>query len=167
MSTSNKFYEFEALYRQYFHWLLNHVTYFTHDRTVAEDITQQTFYSIYSIYYKEVDTIEVYAPKLFLLTIARRFYIDLCRQNKTVLNKENNLIQYQESCFQSSERCNEIFQLAMVNLEQHERDIFILSYFYGYTQKEIAANLEIPLKTYKLAMKKALRKMEFYLKDAN
>ena len=87
--------DIEKIYEEYFKTINKYLFCLTHNKDIAEELTQETFY-------KAVQKIESYDGKYpiaaWLCKIAKNLWYDLCRKNKKirVLNEEE-LLNIQDS----------------------------------------------------------------------
>lgn len=91
--------------------------------------------------------------------------VNVIRKNKKViqLNPE-----YEEFIASEDEDISLTLSLQelMETLREEEKGVILLKYYYGYTFKEIAEVLEIPLGTAKSALYRALDKLRKNIKEA-
>ena len=66
---------------------------------------------------------------------------------------------------EASERRTEV-RAALKDLPEPQRQALLLAYFGGYTQREVAALVRVPLGTVKTRMAAGMRKMKAALSDA-
>ena len=100
----------EKIYEEYFKTVNKYLFCLTHDSTIAEDLTQETFY-------KAVKKIDTYKGEckisVWLCQIAKNLWYDQCRRKKVFINIEDSNPTY-EQCVNSTE------EKAILNEEKME-----------------------------------------------
>ena len=84
--------DIKQIYEEYFETVNKYLFCLTHDNDISEELTQETFY-------KAVQKINTYKGKckmsVWLCQIAKNLWYDQCRNNKKVINIEENLFDAQ------------------------------------------------------------------------
>ncbi|WP_319799500.1 sigma-70 family RNA polymerase sigma factor [Jeotgalibacillus aurantiacus] len=130
----------------------------------ALDVVQEVAYRSF----KKIDTLK--NPEFFktwLLKIAITCSIDLVRKNKRVVQLNP---QYEETLQDTG--VNDIslsitLQYMIDQLNEDEKSMVILRYYEGYSFKEIADLLDIPLGTAKTIFYRAIRKLRHDFKEGD
>ncbi|GGD18546.1 sigma-70 family RNA polymerase sigma factor [Pontibacillus salipaludis] len=121
----------------------------------ALDVVQEVAYRSF----KKMDTLK--HPEYFktwLIKMAITCSIDLIRKNKKVITIDTNYENYIGTEDQDTALSITLHEL-LDKLNEEEKSIIILKFYQGYTFKEIADILEIPLGTAKSNMYRALQKL--------
>lgn len=159
----------EALYDRYASIVLGLTIKIVGDRTVAEDVLQETFWKVW----KSADT---YQPERgsfasWLFRIARNLAIDAYRRRSTrpqVLpdanDNESVLEQVPDPEMNVAEEAqlkiqNKRIHVALASLPGVQRQVIELAYFYGMTRQEIAAATGEALGTIHTRARLGLRKL--------
>ena len=132
---------------------------------MAEDIVQNLFIQLWEN--KKLDNIE--NPERFLLRATKYKCIDYLRTKKT--NKEISLAELPDDLLTETNQLSEediepLLYYFTAKLPPKTREVFLLSRKSGLTYKEIAAELDISVKTVENQMSRALRMMKELLKKS-
>lgn len=145
----------------------------SHQET-AEEITQDVFLRVWN----NAGSYQAQKGKVstWIASITRNRAIDMIRhyqirlESQTVswdavpnadLPNKDNL----EHKIERSERRSQV-RSALVNLPSEQKDALALAYFLGYTHREIAETLGLPLGTVKTRIRLAMQKLRGYLNGA-
>jgi len=147
------------LYNQYAEAMLGVCYRYTKSLADAEDVLQETFLKIWNNFSQYDKT----KGKLFtwIVNIARNLAIDFTR-SKGFKNQQKNLDVDKIVSFIDSRRSTSFnpdqvgLKKLLDNLKPEQREILDLVYFNGYTQAEVAEELNIPLGTVKTRIRMAL-----------
>lgn len=159
---------FNYLYDNYAGALYGVIIKILDKQEVASDILQEVFVKIW----RNIDSYDAGRGRLYtwMLNIARNAAIDTLRssgynQEKNTQYSIDNMSAH-ESRLSISMKTDHIGlkQLLLVLKEEH-RQVIDLSYFKGYTQEEIAKELDIPLGTVKTRCRKALLQLKDIMKS--
>lgn len=159
---------FSYLYDNYAAALNGIIIRMVEEQQLAEDILQEAFIKIWNNFNQYDNT----KGRLFtwMINITRNLTIDTLRskgykKQQKISKDENSVSNYHDKSF-SADRFDSIGLMKQVaNLKPSQKTIIDLAYFSGYTQEEIAKEMEIPLGTVKTRMRSAileLRKMLEY-----
>lgn len=159
---------FEMLFRTYYQPLCNYAYTFVQDRDEAEEIVQSTFLSVW----EKKETLEIQtAVKPYLYAMVRNACLNVLKHEKIKQQHAAIELAVAERSAESvartvmaSELETKIYQ-AMDVLPPQCRTIFKLSRFEELKYAEIAAQLDISIKTVENQMGKALKIMREQLKD--
>jgi len=166
VNSNNQNIAFDRLYSEYHDWLLKKMLHMTHNRTLSEDITQNTFLIIYLKYYSTTDSdFKINFPKSFLFTIARNLLFNFYEHEKVVSESTNNLTLYSQMSYESSMNCAQLKTEVAQILDPLEQDIFILWCFYGYTLKEISNIMQLSPSRVFLKLKHSKTKLRVGLRN--
>ncbi|MES2798963.1 MAG: RNA polymerase sigma factor [Bacteroidota bacterium] len=150
---------FEVLYDNYSSALFGVCLKIVNDQAVAEDVLQDAYLKIWS----NIQSYDSSKGSIFtwMLNIARNSAIDKYRQQKkrngsAIQNSANdvsNLLSNSEENNINTIGLNELIQ----KLPVEQQEIIEYLYFRGYTQQELADELNIPLGTVKTRSRAALK----------
>ncbi len=139
--------------------ILHYIYCYVHDKKVAEDITQDTFFEFWKAR-KRLDTAQ--SPKSFLYKIARNRALNyITRLHHTVAIDDEEEFLSLKSSDNPEEKLEadtlaKVLELAINNLPPRCRSVFILSRYNELSYNEIAETLNISLQTVKNQVNKAL-----------
>jgi RNA polymerase sigma-70 factor (ECF subfamily) len=161
----------ERVYQRYFQPAYSLAYRMVRESTMAEDIVQEAFFSLWrkaSSYQPQQGSV-----RTWLLAIVRHRAIDTMRATAHretqwtpfPMENEHELSYEQPEVWEQAWRQEraEIIHRALAQLPPEQRQVIELSYFVGYTQVEIAERWNIPLGTVKGRIRLGLRKMEHLL----
>ena len=165
---------FEALYDRYASAAMGLAVKITRDKTIAEDIVQEAFWTVWEKAAK-------FNPKRgnflnWLFTITRNLSLDSWRRFQSRPQPLANADAQEQLTYAQSDdvdvahavwslRTREHVRLAIADLPQEQRDVIELAYFYGKTRREIAAETNIPLGTIHTRARLALQKLQAALQN--
>lgn len=135
------------------------------DASVATDILQEAFVKIWRM----IDSYDPGKGRLFtwMFNIARNTAIDLLRSKEWENRKRSNsLTDDYTQLPDNSQLPSDWPELRGIvhTLKEEHKTIIVLSYFEGYTQKEIADMEQIPLGTVKTRLRSALLQLKKKIK---
>lgn len=147
------------LYEHYSATLYGCVIQIIPDRTLAEDTLQEVFLKIF----QKIDLYDVEKGRLFtwMMQLTRNMAIDKVRSKSYKENQKVETLDVREteSRGQQSEMPS-MDHLGMdkilFSLDEAHKKVIDLAYFQGYTQTEIARELDLPLGTVKTRVRNAL-----------
>lgn len=150
---------FEYLYENYSNTLYGVVYRIVNDEEIARDLIQEIFVKIWK-------NIQSYSPQkgriyTWMLNISRNAAIDKLRSKS--FGKKNKTQSIDNSVHAVSSHSEEMFVdhigLEKVLKQLDENQILLIQkvYFEGYTQAELAEEMEIPLGTIKTRIRKAIK----------
>jgi len=156
---------FSYLYDNYCSALYGIILEIIADRETADDILQEVFLTIW----KKIKSYDASKGRLFtwMVSITRHLTIDVVRSKTYRNNKKNDDIA-DELFFCNHNNAVHLnldcigLKKAVQKLKPQYRSIIELSYFYGYTQEEIAKIEAIPLGTVKTRLRTALTVLRVY-----
>lgn len=133
----------------------------------AKDLLQEIFIKIW----RNIDSYDATKGRLYtwMLNIARNAAIDVLRssgfnQDKKISELENN-VHVDTAALSTSIKTDHMGLKQIVNgLKEEYRQIIDLAYFKGYTQEEIAKELNIPIGTVKTRSRSALIQLKSLMK---
>lgn len=128
----------------------------------ALDVIQETAYRSFKNF-KSLNNVEYF--KTWLTKITINCAIDHIRKNKKVVQlipEYEELIEVRDEDIPLKLTINELLN----TLDEDEKSVIILKYYYEYTFKEISEILEIPLGTGKSILYRALGKLRKKAKEA-
>lgn len=153
---------FGYLYENYSPVLYGVVLRVVNQEEAANDTLQEVFVKIW----KNIDSYDATKGRLYtwMLNIARNTAIDMLRSknykyDKKIQNFENTVHKDVDN-LSSSPSINHIgLEKVLKELKEEQQVIIHLAYFKGYTQEEIAKELDMPLGTVKTRIRNALIKL--------
>jgi RNA polymerase sigma factor (sigma-70 family) len=162
----------EALYERYGRPAYSLARRILTDDTLAQDVVQEVFLSLWRDarrFDAERGTVATY-----LLSMTHHRAVDVVRREENLrrwrtsdegLELEPDPKARVEDEVEASERRTEV-RAALAELPAAQREALLLAYFGGYTQREVAALLGVPLGTVKTRMAAGMRKMKEALQEA-
>ena len=162
----------EALYDRYGRAAYSLARRILTEETLAQDVVQEVFLSLW----RDARRFDAGRGTVatYLLSMTHHRAVDVVR-------REENLRRWRtsdeglelapdpkarvEDEVEASERRNEV-RAALAELPAAQREALLLAYFGGYTQREVAALVGVPLGTVKTRMAAGMRKMREALQDA-
>ncbi|WP_029326652.1 sigma-70 family RNA polymerase sigma factor [Bacillus coahuilensis] len=146
---------------QYRDYVFKTAFFITRSRSLADDITQETFIRIYSKY-GSYDTIRPLKPWIYTITVnVTRTHLKKQRW-VSLLPFSTNLVKEQleslDETVMKSEELNELWNVVQ-NLSIKSREVIMLHFYHGFTLKETAEILSIPLGTCKSRLHTALKQL--------
>lgn len=155
---------FTALYNTYYSSLFGVLVKLVNDHEKAEDLLQDTFIKVWT-HLHQYDPAQG-RPYTWLLTITRHVAMDELRHRKV----QAQAVTYM--CERTSEGTPSTFHEGLLNgsiftlLPPKYRQIIELTYLHGWTQQEIAQELDLPLGTIKTHTRNALLELkQFFRQD--
>jgi RNA polymerase sigma-70 factor (family 1) len=157
---------FAELFKRYFDQLYENLFKYTQRHIDAEDIVQNTFVKAWE---KRAIFREVKDPMNWLFITARNEYLDRLRRNRLSDRYRQHIIEVftdstdtPESVFIGKES-NNIYQQAISQLPEKQKQAFLLSREAGLTYEEIAAKMFIEKTTVKAHIARALQSIRTFL----
>jgi RNA polymerase sigma-70 factor (ECF subfamily) len=152
---------FEMLYDQYSGAIHGIILSIVKSEAVSEDITQDVFIKVW----KQINSYNAKKGSLFtwMLNIARNASIDYLRKNKKLLIVENQIIDSNVDILAGDSNRQKIDHIGLREfvdrLEPEYRQVVEYLYFKGYTQQEMADELDMSLGTVKTRSRIATREL--------
>jgi RNA polymerase sigma factor (sigma-70 family) len=142
------------------------------DETLAQDVVQEVFLSLW----RDARRFDAGRGTVatYLLSMTHHRAVDVVRREENLrrwrtsdegLELEPDPKARVEDEVEASERRAEV-RAALAELPAAQREALLLAYFGGYTQREVAALVGVPLGTVKTRMAAGMRKMKEALQDA-
>lgn len=159
---------FEMVFRTFYQPLCNYAYTYVQDRDAAEEIVQSTFLNVWE---KGDDLVIHTAIKPYLYAMVRNACLNMIKHEKIKQQHADLELAVADRSTESvahavlASELEEKISLAMNKLPQQCRVVFKLSRFEELKYSEIAAQLDISIKTVENQMGKALRIMREELKD--
>lgn len=155
---------FQAVYDQYhaklFHYFLKRIPHKCGTKEVAKDLTQQAFIKLWQSRHtlSEAHTLDTQ-----LFTIANSIFIDHLRRQAVErkyqhhlednLDEQSSLIYHSHSDYESADYLNAVSE----DLPPIRKNVFMLKIAKGYSNKEVAEQLSVSIKTVEDHYSKALK----------
>ena len=162
----------EALYERYGRAAYSLARRILTEETLAQDVVQEVFLSLWRDAHRfdaGRGTVATY-----LLSMTHHRAVDVVRREENLrrwrtsdegLELEPDPKARVEDEVETSERRAEV-RAALAGLPDAQREALALAYFGGYTQREVAALVGVPLGTVKTRMAAGMRRMKAALRDA-
>ena len=162
----------EALYERYGRAAYSLARRILTDDTLAQDVVQEVFLSLW----RDARRFDAGRGTVatYLLSMTHHRAVDVVRREEKLrrwrtsdegLELEPDPKARVEDEVEASERRAEV-RAALAELPAAQREALLLAYFGGYTQREVAALVGVPLGTVKTRMAAGMRKMKEALQDA-
>ena len=162
----------EALYERYGRPAYSLARRILTDETLAQDVVQEVFLSLW----RDARRFDAGRGTVatYLLSMTHHRAVDVVRREENLrrwrtsdegLELEPDPRARVEDEVEASERRTEV-RAALAELPDAQREALLLAYFGGYTQREVAALVGVPLGTVKTRMAAGMRKMKEALQDA-
>lgn len=151
---------FSTIYEEHYTAVRNFVYYKNGDLNKAEDVAQEAFIKVWNNCKEVIYT----SVKNYLFTIANRIFLNIVRHEKIKLNFNKAHTQQQESETPETvvieKEFKEKLELAIANLSEKNRTVFLLNRIDKKKFKEIAISLDISVKTVEKRMSDALKQLK-------
>jgi RNA polymerase sigma factor (sigma-70 family) len=162
----------EALYERYGRAAYSLARRILTEETLAQDVVQEVFLSLW----RDARRFDAGRGTVatYLLSMTHHRAVDVVRREENLrrwrssdegLEPEPDPKARVEDEVEASERRAEV-RAALGELPAAQREALLLAYFGGYTQREVAALVGVPLGTVKTRMAAGMRKMREALQDA-
>jgi RNA polymerase sigma factor (sigma-70 family) len=162
----------EALYDRYGRAAYSLARRILTDGTLAQDVVQEVFLSLW----RDARRFDVGRGTVatYLLSMTHHRSVDAVRREENLRRWRisDEVLEFQpdpkarvEDQVESAERRAEV-RAALAVLPPAQREALLLAYFGGYTQREVAALVGVPLGTVKTRMAAGMRKLKEALQDA-
>jgi RNA polymerase sigma-70 factor, ECF subfamily len=162
----------EALYERYGRPAYSLARRILTDETLAQDVVQEVFLSLW----RDARRFDAGRGTVatYLLSMTHHRAVDVVRREENLrrwrtsdegLELEPDPKARVEDEVEASERRAEV-RAALAELPAAQREALLLAFFGGYTQREVAALVGVPLGTVKTRMAAGMRKMKEALQDA-
>ena len=162
----------EALYDRYGKAAYSLARRILTEETLAQDVVQEVFLSLW----RDARRFDAGRGTVatYLLSMTHHRAVDVVRREENLrrwrtsdegLELEPDPKARVEDEVEASERRAEV-RAALAELPAAQREALLLAYFGGYTQREVAALVGVPLGTVKTRMAAGMRKMKEALQDA-
>ena len=162
----------EALYDRYGRAAYSLARRILTEETLAQDVVQEVFLSLW----RDARRFDAGRGTVatYLLSMTHHRAVDVVRREENLrrwrtsdegLELEPDPKARVEDEVEASERRAEV-RAALAELPDAQREALLLAYFGGYTQREVAALVGVPLGTVKTRMAAGMRKMKEALQDA-
>ena len=163
---------FAALCGRYESWLINFFYKMCYDRTLAEDLKQETFLRLirHRAKYRPEATFRTY-----LCTVARNLFIDHHRSRKSAPKTISadlrvtedgatlgDLLPAKDAAVEkrvADREATELVRKALEELPEGQRMVFVLAMFQGLKYREISEALAVPVGTVKSRMNAAVSRL--------
>jgi RNA polymerase sigma factor (sigma-70 family) len=162
----------EALYDRYGKVAYSLARRILTDESLAQDVVQEVFLSLWrnaSRFDAGRGTVATY-----LLSMTHHRAVDVVRREENLRRRRTSdeVLEFEpdpapgvEATAEAAERRTEV-RAALAQLPPAQREALALAYFGGYTQREVASLVGVPLGTVKTRMAAGMRKLKEALQDA-
>jgi RNA polymerase sigma factor (sigma-70 family) len=162
----------EALYDRYGRAAYSLARRILTEETLAQDVVQEVFLSLW----RDARRFDAGRGTVatYLLSMTHHRAVDVVRREENLRRWRTSDERLEltpdpkaqvEDEVEASERRTEV-RAALKDLPEPQRQALLLAYFGGYTQREVAALVGVPLGTVKTRMAAGMRKMKEALSDA-
>ena len=162
----------EALYERYGRAAYSLARRILTEGTLAQDVVQEVFLSLW----RDARRFDAGRGTVatYLLSMTHHRAVDVVRREENLRRRRTSDEGLElapdpkarvEDEVEASERRAEV-RSALAELPAAQREVLLLAYFGGYTQREVAALVGVPLGTVKTRMAAGMRKMKEALQDA-
>ena len=142
------------------------------DEVLAQDVVQEVFLSLW----RNAHRFDAGRGTLatYLLSMTHHRAVDVVRREENLRRRRTSdeVLEFQpdpnpgvEAEAEAAERRSEV-RAALAQLPPAQREALALAYFGGYTQREVATLVGVPLGTVKTRMAAGMRKLEQALREA-
>lgn len=131
--------DIEKVYEEYFNTVYKYLLCLTHNKDIAEELTQETFYKAIN----KIDTYkEQYKISVWLCQIAKNLWYDQCRKNKKLVQTSEDILNnLQETITIEDKFISQDEKIAlykkMQNLDEKTREVMYLRITGELSFKEI------------------------------
>ena len=150
--------QFEMAYKQYFASLVGFAYQYVEDSEISEDIVQEMFGKLWD----KSETVDIRTNlKSYLFGAVRNACLNHLRHQKVVASHESERGEERvhQLNFMEMDELQEKVNEALAQLPEKRRQIFELSRFQDKKYHEIAAELDVSIKTVETQMSRALKVM--------
>lgn len=156
---------FESLFRENHAQCVAFATHYMGDSHAAEEVVQQVFLRLW----EKRDSITITGPvKAYLFSAIRNTAISQWRKETVRVDRETHYSTIRDTATEATDQARELerlYQQALDRLPERCREVFVLSRQQQMKYAEIAATLDISVKTVENHMGKALRILHQELKE--
>jgi RNA polymerase sigma factor (sigma-70 family) len=142
------------------------------DEVLAQDVVQEVFLSLW----RDAQRFDAGRGTLatYLLSMTHHRAVDVVRREENLRRRRTSdeVLEFRpdpnpgvEAEAEAAERRSEV-RAALAQLPPAQREALALAYFGGYTQREVAALVGVPLGTVKTRMAAGMRKLQQALREA-
>ena len=149
--------DFERLYKEYYSRVYAFLYKLCHDKEMAEEMTQDTFYELYKSLHKYNGTCQLFT---FIASIAKNVYYKYIRKKKLEYIDIESVIELQDTNDTPEEAClrslrSKEIQTVIERLPKNYRDVVILRIYADLTFPDIANSLGISTSSAKVIFHRA------------
>lgn len=157
---------FQALFRAYYPFLCQYATQLLKEPSAAEEIVQELFVRLWE---KRKETSIEISVKNYLVRAVKNSCLNHIRHFKIksdyIQNIQSEKILYADEEYDAQEELIKKIEESIASLPEKRREIFRLSRQEGLKYKEIAAKLNVSVKTVETQMGIALKSLRQKLRD--
>jgi RNA polymerase sigma factor (sigma-70 family) len=161
----------EALYDRYGKVSYSLARRIVADEALAQDVVQEVFLSIW----RDADRFDAARGTVstYLLAMTHHRAVDVVRREENLRRRRttDEALEFEpdpqpgvEANVEAAERRDQV-RAALAGLPQAQREALALAYFGGYTQREVASLVGVPLGTVKTRMAAGMRKLKDALRE--
>lgn len=150
---------------QYYDEIMRYVKRLTGDKTIAQDLTQETYAK--ALEATQSSTLSV--QKAFLYKVARNLIIDQARKEKRFVHTSYDDESYCNEALSTEtilrhERRQELLKEGIQKLSPQMKKAFVLFYYKGYTRQEIAQMMQISTNAVEKNITRAVSGLKDFIK---
>lgn len=148
----------ELIFKEYYEVMCLTALRITKERSLAEDIVQEVFYELF----RKRDTVQIQSLVGYLKRSVYNRSLNKIKSNKDIFDSDDLNIELSDNSVSSQENLEfkeleDYLNEVIDRLPEKCRLVFILNRFEELSYKEVAAKMEISVKTVENQMSKALR----------
>lgn len=149
------------LYNEYFDDVYRYILSLTKNRTLTEDIVQETFTRAYL----NLGNYENSPNKAWLFTVGRNLYYDYLRKNKRIIDKDYDFTTIAEMGESPDEKLFKKENIQKIheeveNLQGNYRNAIIYYYLKEFSYKEAANSMNVTVTNFKSILFRAKKKLK-------
>ena len=148
---------YQELYFKYSEYLRNFIYYKSGDMVLAEDLCHDSFIKLW----ENCSTVTIEKAKSYLFTVGNNLFLNKAKKDKVKLKFGNSLKTKTEKSdphfILQKEEFRQKLELAISNLPETQREVFLMNRIDKKKYKEIAEELNVSVKAVEKRMHKALK----------
>lgn len=155
-------YCFDDLYGEYYFWLLNRLQRLTHDREMSKDLVQQTFFTVYCVYFISRENCNFDSPESMLFKIASTYHENLVKKNNNIIKAQKHFSA--DHLFFNEDISLEVLDHVHRNLTGEMRIYFVMYFYYGFSYVEISKITKSSMYVIRVSISKAIKILQKEIK---
>jgi len=155
MMLQNREFTFEELYGEYYFWLLNQLHQLTNDREMSKDLVQQTFFTVYCVYFICRKHCLFDCPKYLLYRTALTYHKNLIKNNNNFLKSQRHYSP--DHIYFNEEVSMEVLDGVNKCLSGEAKIYFVMYFYYGFSYGEIAKLTKTPIYSIRISISHSIK----------